>query len=185
MWVIYKLWFVSVCSNTEQQLLPGEPKYCRCELKKCFPCGNVHNLRLSMAVVSEAVKHGLLFGYDTRKKQNCIRYKIFIRFRYFCLSIFFPKHRRFIRQMIVLKCFYNAIFEVLTAMLLNIQVWDVTCHLVSSSRRFESTMFFRNVDHCSSKDTALHLKDLNLLLCFLLGLLDPWRWDRYVVPKRQ
>jgi hypothetical protein len=91
-------------------------------LRSDVHCGNLHNLRLYVAVVNESVKYDFLFNYESSKKQNCICYKIVIRF------IFFPKHRGFDRQKMVSDCFYNARTEVITAVLMNIEVsWDVTC----------------------------------------------------------
>jgi hypothetical protein len=63
-------------------------------LRSDVHCGSVHSLRLSVAAVNECVKYEFLRKYERSKKQNCIHYKIVIRFRYICFFQFLSQTPR-------------------------------------------------------------------------------------------
>jgi hypothetical protein len=116
--------------------------------------------------------------------RSIIRYKIVIRFGYFCFFIFIPKHRGFNRQKMVSNCFYNTRTEVLTAVLMDIGVfWDVTCRLASICRWFGSSIILRNVGNFSQDDTESHLKRFKYswFVCFHIFVLISEVWKNTII----
>jgi hypothetical protein len=82
-------------------------------------------------------------------------------------------------------------FEVLTAVIMKISIfWDITqCSLLKLNRRFEGTLRLHLQGPISlaeqQRESRFPSVGQPLSRCYLARLTEPWRWRRYILPKRR